>query len=57
MGKIELMNLRGYLKEKFKDAFSLSLFHQGLIDDGSIPIPLIKRSMVEKLFVLENVIH
>jgi hypothetical protein len=57
MGKIELMNLRDYLKEKFKDEFSLSLFHQGLINYGSIPIPLIKRSMIEKLFVLENVIH
>ncbi len=57
IGKIELMNIRDHLKEKFKDMFSLSLFHEGLVNYGSIPIPLIKRSMIEKLFIAENVIH
>ena len=57
IGKIELMNLREHLEEKFKEMFSLSLFHEGLVNYGTIPIPLIKRSMIEKLFVLENVIY
>ncbi|MDY6971736.1 MAG: DUF885 family protein [Thermodesulfobacteriota bacterium] len=57
IGKIELMNLSGHLEKKFKDKFSLSLFHHGLINYGSIPIPLIRRSMIEKLFVAENVIQ
>jgi len=56
IGKIELVNLRSYLKRKFKEKFSLPLFHRGLVNYGSIPIPLIKRSMIEKLFVSENVI-
>lgn len=57
IGKLELMELSRYLKEKFIDRFSLPLFHQGLVNYGSIPIPLIKRSMIEKLFFAENVIY
>ncbi|MBW2102607.1 MAG: DUF885 family protein [Deltaproteobacteria bacterium] len=56
VGKLEIMKLRDELERKFKDRFSLSLFHRGLINYGSIPIPLIKRAMVEKLFKAENVI-
>ena len=57
IGKIELMKLNDYLKKKFKGQFSLSLFHKGLVNYASIPIPLIQRSMIEKLFILENVIQ
>jgi len=57
IGKIAIMNLREHLEEKFKETFSLPLFHQGLVSYGSIPIPLIQRSMIEKLFIAENVIE
>ena len=56
IGKIELMRLRERLQNKFRDAFSLPLFHQGLVNYGAIPIPLIQRSMIEKIFRAENVI-
>ena len=57
IGKIEIMKLREHLEQKFKDTFSLTLFHQGLVSYGSIPIPLVHRSMIEKLFIAENVIE
>jgi hypothetical protein len=57
MGKIEIMKVREYLGQKFKKDFSLPFFHKGLINYGSIPIPLIERSMREKLFVSEKVIY
>jgi uncharacterized protein (DUF885 family) len=57
IGKIELIDLSNHLRNKFKQAFSLPLFHQGLVNYGSIPIPLIKRSMIEKLFVADKVIQ
>lgn len=57
IGKIELMRLRDKLETKFKDSFSLPLFHQGLINYGAIPIPLIQRSMIEKIFRTENIIR
>ncbi len=57
VGKMELIKLRARLKNKFKEEFSLPLFHQGLVDYGAIPIPLIQRSMIEKLFRLEQVIY
>jgi hypothetical protein len=57
VGKLELVGVRRYLEEKFGDGFSLPLFHEGLVNYGSIPIPLIKRSMLERLFRLENVIR
>jgi hypothetical protein len=56
VGKMELMGLRERLRKKFQDAFSLPLFHQGLVNYGAIPIPLIQRSMIEKLFRVEQVI-
>ncbi len=56
VGKSELMGVREYLEEKFGEGFSLALFHQGLINYGSIPIPMIKRSMLERLFREEKVI-
>ncbi len=56
VGKMELMGVRRFLEEKFGDAFSLPLFHQGLVNYGAIPIPLIKRSMMERLFREENII-
>jgi uncharacterized protein (DUF885 family) len=56
IGKMELMRLRERLRSKFRDAFSLALFHQGLVNYGAIPIPMIQRSMIEKLFRAEHVI-
>lgn len=57
IGKIELMQLRNRLKQKFQSHFSLPLFHQGLVNYGAIPIPLIQRSMIEKLFHAEHALY
>jgi len=57
IGKLELTQLKERLEKKFGQTFSLHLFHQGLVNYGAIPIPLIQRSMIEKLFKSEKVIY
>ncbi|MHB0997904.1 MAG: DUF885 domain-containing protein, partial [Armatimonadota bacterium] len=50
IGKLLLMDLRDRFKKKCKDQYSLKVFHDLVLDHGTIPVPLISRSIMNEPF-------
>jgi uncharacterized protein (DUF885 family) len=48
-GKLEILRLREECAERAGDAFSLAEFHGALLDSGSLPIPVLRRSIASWL--------
>lgn len=47
MGKRQIMELRDEIKAREGDAFDLKRFHDRLLSEGSIPVSLIRRKMLQ----------
>lgn len=48
-GKLEILKLRDEYKKKLGAAYSLRRFHDALLAEGAIPLPLLRRALLEEV--------
>ncbi|MEE8537426.1 MAG: DUF885 family protein, partial [Acidobacteriota bacterium] len=46
LGKLQILKLREDLREHQGDRFSLKAFHDRLLSEGEIPLPLLRRRLL-----------
>jgi uncharacterized protein (DUF885 family) len=46
-GKREILRLRSEARRQLGSAFSLSEFHSAVLDQGSLPMPVLERTITE----------
>jgi uncharacterized protein (DUF885 family) len=48
-GKLEILRIRDEARQRLGPAFSLPAFHAAVLDQGSLPMPVLARSIADWL--------
>jgi uncharacterized protein (DUF885 family) len=49
LGKLKILQLRQELKEKLGGRFDLQKFHDTFLSIGDVPLPVVRREMLDRL--------